>query len=493
MSHRSFLCFVFLIALISCFVRASNQTSEMPSGTSDLWYRPFTPLRQFFVSPAGIGSGLKENDPMSLYRAILFAKPGDLFWLLSGKYSGAFVLTNPGTDSHPVVYRAFPGNYVVIVGGFQIKAGYNWIWGLDITDPQKTANFDAGVSISAPGVRIINNVVHDHLDKNGIGAWNEGVGQVIYGNTIYANGKGPHHPHNLYVQNDFRIHGYKYIINNILMDSADVCSDCFNVHGYTKEGQVSGLFLENNTIKNGRFLIGGYGMPADREIVRKNNFYKCQVQFGYKRPFQVDFEDNYLARSTLSIGFFWGDGETQFSQTAPNIFTGNQIILPSQLHIAFATSAYLSTGRCEGCPMIRKNDVFNRNQYSEPFRARFFAGGKNLGPVGFDEWKRATASAGNAFDTDSSVIPVPTESKVVIIPNAYDPARLHIIVFNWQKTTDVKVSLSPYLKTGSAYKIFSAKEPFTQPLSTGTYNGSISLPLQAQEFAAFLLMVPPLS
>jgi hypothetical protein len=484
---------LFLIVLVSYFAYASNQTSEMPTGASGLWYQQFTPLRQFFVSPLGNGSGLKENDPMSLYRAILFAKPGDLFWLLSGKYSGAFVLTNPGTASHPVVYRAFPGNHALVVGGFQIKAAYNWIWGLEITDPQKSANFDAGVSISAPGARIINNVIHDHLDKNGIGAWNEGTGQVIYGNTIYANGKGPHHPHNLYVQNDFRVHGYKYIINNILMDSADVCADCFNVHGYTKEGQVSGLFLENNTIKNGRFLIGGYGMPADREIVRKNNFYNCLVQFGYRRPFQVDFEDNYLARSGLSVGFFWGEGETQFSQSAPNVFTGNQIILPSELHIAFATSAYLSTGRCEGCPMIRKNDVFNQNQYSEPFHASFFAGGKNLGPIGFNEWKSATASAGNGFDTDSSVIPAPKQNKVVVIPNAYDPTRLHIIVFNWEKSGTQNLSLSPLMKVGSTFKIYNAKQPFTEPIIAGTYSGSISIPLNAQEFSAFLLIAQPAS
>jgi hypothetical protein len=82
---------------------------------------------------------------------------------------------------------------------------------LDITDPTERAPQDSGVRILAAGVHVLNNVVHHQTNKNGIGAWNAGAGQVVYGNVIYANGQGPNHPHNIYTQNDFPF-GRKYIM-----------------------------------------------------------------------------------------------------------------------------------------------------------------------------------------------------------------------------------------------------------------------------------------
>jgi len=210
----------------------------------------------------------------------------------------------------------------------------------------------------------------------------------------------------------------------MLLDSEDVCGNCFNFHAYTEGGTITGLQFQQNIVKNGRFLIGGYNVPADREVVEGNYFYDSLVQFGYRRPTQVTFQNNYLSRAQLITEYFWGEGETVYTQQAPNVYTNNQFLLPIDgVHVKFRTSAYLSTGRCEGCPRVQGTDTFNNNSYSTPFRGMFYADNRNLGTIGFSSWKSATSSAGNSFDTASSEVATPSGSKIVILNNEYEVGR----------------------------------------------------------------------
>lgn len=448
-----------------------------------------TPLRTLYVSPSGTGQGTSPADPMSITAALGSSQPGDLFWLLGGTYTGLFYITRGGTSSNPIIWRAAQGApHVTIKGGFEITGANNWIWGMEITDPNELYPNDSGVRILAAGTRIINNVVHDHSNKNGIGAWNTGGGQVIYGNIVYSNGQGLNHPHNIYTQNDYVSNGYKYFTNNMLLDSTDVCANCFNFHAYTETGYVTGMNLQNNIIKHGRFLIGGYNVPADNEVVKNNYFYDSQVQFGYRRPTQVSFQDNYVVRATLDTQWFWGDGEVQYTEAAPNVFSNNQFLLPPNgVHVLFRTSAYLSTGRCEGCPPIRQTDTFNNNSYSTPFRGTFYANNQNLGTLGFSSWKSACASAGNAFDSASAEVSTPSGSKVVILNNEYESGRAHLAIYNYALASSVPADLSGIVPAGAAYKVFGARSVYGTPVLSGTYSGPISVPMSGQEFAAFLV------
>ena len=43
----------------------------------------------------------------------------------------------------------------------------------------------AGIGMYGAGIHAINNVIHHQFDGSGIGAWNSGPGQVIYGNIVY--------------------------------------------------------------------------------------------------------------------------------------------------------------------------------------------------------------------------------------------------------------------------------------------------------------------
>ena len=399
MSYR-----ILTIPISALLVVLAIHITSLDAIAANPWVQNFSPTRQLYVSKKGNGPGTDALNPMNFDTAITMAMPGDLFWMQSGKYKGDFNLYRNGTSSKPIVFRALPGHHVVIKGSIGIFAAYTWFWGLEITDPKGVAlgqNVDSGVRMVAPGVHLINNVIHHQRDKNGIGAWDGGRGQVVYGNIVYENGQGEnHHPHNIYVQNDFSKYGYKYIVSNVFLDAASVCSGCFNVNGYaTLTGVITGIHLEKNIISNGRLLIGGYNLPADNEVVVGNYLYNSQAQFGYARPSQVQFKDNYLARSYLMAQFFWGMGETLYTQTSANVFTGNEILLPpDNMHVNFRTSAYLSTGRCEGCPPIHPTDIFNDNKYSTPFRATFQANNSPLTTLGFTAWKNASVNAGNSFD-----------------------------------------------------------------------------------------------
>jgi len=123
------------------------------------------------VSPSGSGQGASRSDPMSFASAIASAQAGDFYRLLGGTYSGAFNLTRSGTSANPIIWKADDGAHVIVNGGFEITGANNWIWGMEITDPGQIASSDSGVRMLAAGIRIINNVVHDQYNKNGIGAW----------------------------------------------------------------------------------------------------------------------------------------------------------------------------------------------------------------------------------------------------------------------------------------------------------------------------------
>jgi hypothetical protein len=377
------------------------------------------------------------------------------------------------------------GKQVIIEGGFSINAPYNWIWGFEIIDPNNVQT-DGGAEMLAPGIRVINCVIHDQFGNIGIGAWNQGKGQVVYGNIIYKQIANDNRPHNLYAQNDYDKWGYKYIVNNLILDSAEVAHNTQNVQCYTEGGLITGFWFEKNIVKNGRFLIGGFNVPAEHEVVLENYFYRSVIQFGYRRPTQVRFQNNYAARSPLITQWVWGAGETEFKQSLPSVYTGNEFIRPTGPHVRFSTSAYLPSGRCEGCPRIRPNDVFDNNTYTAPFRATFFAGSKRTGAINLATWRKMTAEAGKAFDVHSREIPNPKGVKTVILKNDYDSSRAHMAVYNWSGAPRVRVDLGSYLTNGTSFAIYDAKASFQTPIASGIYSGPMEIPCE-REFGVFLI------
>ena len=353
---------------------AGTATFTLSLGTGEPGFQMYnTPERVFYVSPNGTGDGSFDT-PMNLSAATIDSRPGDLYWLLEGTYTGFFIFRQDALNDLPIVYRAYPSQHVQVIGALAVEGDCTWIWGLDISDPDQTVP-QPGVDVSSTGVHVINNYIHHHLGNNGLTMWNSGPGQIAYGNVIQYNGYGTDkHPHNIYSQNDFYQYGYKYYINNIVLDSG--CENCFNFHAYTEGSFITGFVLQDNIFANGRVLIGGYNVPAEQERVLNNYFFNADMQFGYRRPTQTEFIGNRLYNSELSTEWFWGAGEVQYIQTTPNVYTYNTILVPSGKHVRFRTSAYTVNGREDGVPAIQLGDIWDNNVYSAPFNAGFNAGGR---------------------------------------------------------------------------------------------------------------------
>ena len=449
------------------------------------------------------------DSPLTLDAAISTAKPGDLFWLQGGEYEGPFTFHLDGTKENPIVFRAYPGKSAKILGYLRQNGAYNWFWGLEITDPDELASADgtsAGIMANAPGIHVINCYIHHNLNRNGIGAWSKGPDHVYYGNIIHDAGKGniPSNGknwHGIYAQNSMESDGRKYFVNNVLFEN-DAGRISFNFHGYATckdcPPLLSGFYLTQNVFAKRRFLIGGYNVPSQQNIVVSNYFYQAPAQFGYARPTQVEFSNNYLGRTGLYLQWFWGTGETIYNQSLPNVFTDNEIILPPGPHSIFRTSAYTDSGRCEGCPAIQGNDEFDRNTYTSPFKATFFANNLNLGTLNFSQWKQHSEEAGNGFDGRSREISAPKQAKIVLLPNDYEPGRAYLVIYNWGLQDSVSVDLSKFLTLGKDYEVFSIKSPRSHSIQAGIYENPISIPTDKKEFLAFLIkttgnnsLVPP--
>jgi hypothetical protein len=487
-----------LVILLTVCVSLPGQSSQpmeqkvsIPNGNVP-WVQNFTPLREFYVAPNGKGKGNDKNDPMDMDAAVKKGKPGDLFWVMGGTHTGRFILTKNGTAEHPIVFRSLPNAHVIINGGFIIKAEYNWIWGLEITDPSGIIGTAAseGIALFKPGIHLINNVIHHHLGNNGIGAWNYGAGQVVYGNIVYENGQHAGHPHNIYMQNKYSLYGYKYIVGNIFADSDSVCDNCFNVHGYGTH--ISGFHVERNIVINGRFLLGGSGEPSDRNVVTNNYFYLSTVKIGWSMPTQVEFTNNYLFRTKLETNHYWGAGEKTFDQTGPNVYTGNEFVLSSGKsgRVLFFRTATNNEARqlSLGTARIRPNDVFDYNKYTAPFNAEFNANNIQIDFANLAKWRNATAAAGNAFDRNSSEIPAPTGVKTVFLENEYDPNRFYVLIYNWDRRNQVILDMSSLLQVGSSFKIVGFKSIYGIPVISGTYLKPVTISTKGEEFLAYLLL-----
>jgi hypothetical protein len=447
------------------------------------WVHTFNPIRTFYVSPSGTGNGTQSN-PMSLSTAMNQAVGGDLYWLTAGTYNGQRTFSRNGTSSNPIVWRGVAGYTAIINGSIDLRGKYNWIWGLEVKDPNGSGSTE-GVALNAAGGHIINCIVHDIKGRVGVAAWAQGSGQVIYGNIIYKQIANNNNPHNMYTQNDYNATGYKYVVGNMFLDAWDATGNTYNFHAYSTNGRVNGFHIEKNIVSRGKFLIGGVTYPADNEIVRQNYLWNGTLDFGYQRPAQVKFENNYVGRSTLYSRFFWGKGEQQYPQTAQSYFTGNEFHKPSGNHFEFRTSAWIPS-LCNGCPEIRSGDLWNNNTYSSPFAATFFADNNQQGQVSFSEWKTFTSQAGVAFDT-SSTVASSSPNKVAVIKNEYESGRGHIAIFNWSLASNITVDLSSILNSGQNYKIVKPRSMGT-PIVTGTYNGPVSVPTGGAEFLALLVL-----
>ena len=453
------------------------------------WLHTFSPLKEFYVSPNGEGDGTKEN-PMSLTDALNNAEPGDLYWLMEGTYPGFYTLERTGSQTNPIVFRSLPGKRAKLEGALKIYGSHNWIWGLEVTDPNNTVPetiASDGIGLYGSGIHLINNIIHDLTEKSGIGGWDTGSGQVIYGNILYGNGGGsPKVPkHNIYTQNNFSKHGTKFYVNNISVDSGKIKEGAYNFHAYGSGGFVTGMHVENCLFRNGRFLIGttGTNMPATNNKVIGNYFFSGKhisnrVQFGYGHPAQFEFKNNYLAYSGFWSKAFWGEQGGNFIKPAPIILTGNTMIQMYWTYLATSDGDQIP-----GVPLFDSNDIWDNNVYQGRFMANISADGQNASVLNLETWNEFTTKVGakNWGINSTFTKTLPQKPKVILLPNEYEDGRVHLAIFNWGKVPSVKVDLSTVVSSATPITVHRIRHEFDDPIFSGIYSEPIDLQIDLQQ------------
>ena len=476
------------------------------------WVHAFVPVRTFFVAPEGTGSGASAEAPLSWRGAVETAQPGDLYWLLEGRYPGRLDFARSGERERPIVYRALPGRRATVVGNVGVRGAYTWLWGIEFIDPEPlrdTKRYDThAIRVGAAGAHLINNVIHNC--GGGIGGWMAGPDTVFYGNIIYGMGGDGERPRDLitnyptYTQNDYDRDGYKYWVQNMFFDATPTTPAYgYNFHAYTQEGAVSGFFLKQNLFVGGQMIIGSTKRPPHHNVVIENCFYRSmRARLGFTTPTQAEFRANYLVDTCLDYVEVPGEGEKRLPMPLPTVVSDNEIYAPEWAgsHVYFRTSAWLDGETLtRGDPRIPPEAVWDRNTYSEPVHIASHAGGTDHGvegsrrapgPLDLAAWQAATATAGKRFDAEARAVPLPTAPRVFVFTNEYEPGRAHIIIYNWSRADDVPVDLSKALAPGARFAIYPAKAPFGPPVAGGRYEAPVAVPMGGEAFGAFLVVSP---
>ena len=81
----------------------------------------------------------------------------------------------------------------------------------------------------------------------------------------------------------------------------------------------------------------------------------------------------------------------------------------------------------------------------------------------------------------------PAGVKTVLMTNRFDRNRTHLVIYNWDKSENVKVRAKPFLKKGDFYRLINPQDFFGNSIFDGKYDGDvIQIPMKT-EFAVFVV------
>ena len=452
---------------------------------------------EFYVSPKGTPQGPGSRQaPLDLATVLTGkapVKPGDTVWLLGGVYvipadpkSKMCMLRSDlkGTAEKPIVVRQAPGERVTLDGALDVYGADTWYWGFEVRGTRGTPR-EAGnrpMNVLGPRVRMINLVIH--RGSMGYGFWSPAVDAEIYGNLVFDFGfmhKTRGGGHACYTQNET---GAKRVVDNVMFAGYG-----WNLHNYTKRGQIIGYHIEGN------FFFSA-GMAAPPWDAPKDNIIICGKQPGdrYALIDNVAYHPRtggwrYNVRLSTYMG---GDKTNGAAVLKGNYFMGyNGLALIRWLKITatgneiWAPAGILHT--LKGAGAKDADWVINNNVYHAlPGQAKF--DGKT-----FAQYRQATG-----FDKDSRLVATvkgrPTGTRVFVRPNRYEPGRAHIAVFNWGGKDTVSLDLTRAgLKRGQEFQIRNVMDVYGKPVAQGTYDREpVSVPMRkdpiAPDFDAFLVV-----
>ena len=336
--------------------------------------------------------------------------------------------TCPSHSTNSPVTLASGSDYLTVTGA------YTWFWGLEVMYSQGSHVLGAnnppfpdttgGVTDQCKGCKYINMIIHDS-GANGLFSNASAQSTEVYGTLIYYNGidntANRAHGHGIYSQNA-QMGPPKRFLDNIIFRSFG-----YGVQIYgTSEAYLDNFQLEGNTFFNAgeqtaqgltrNLLIGGSNVAQN--LVLKDNY-------AYFPPVAAKGEHN--------VGYDAGTNS------------------------AAINANYLVSGQWALGLVKCTNGSLTGNTFA--------------GPVGGFS---STQYPSNVYYSSR-----PTGMKVFVRPNAYEPGRANITVFNLDRLDTVSVDISGAgLKVGDAFEIRDVQDFFGSAAVTGNYGGgNVSIPM----------------
>jgi hypothetical protein len=438
-----------LIALLPAVCVSVRQgtaaSSPLPRQSVSATLQSAAPLsgRDFFAAPnATDGGDGSLKMPWHLEEALAqpdSVRPGDTIWLRGGTYrrpSGEpywAVLT--GTPDNPIRVRQYPGERATLDGGdthgkpvLILQGAYTWYWGFEVSssDPKRISSQPGPAPTDMPrgsAVEVEEFTKHPglklinltiHDTLVGVGWWEQAVDSEIYGCLIYNNG---------WIGADHP-HGHGIYAQNldglkVLRDSLLFRNFSHNFHAYTENRRIDNFYIRGNA-----FFEAGLMPDPRRDFLVGGSVPSNNV---------IVRENTVYNSDDVSSDFQLGYGSPAFSP----------IVLDNYLPRT-SVSAYLA-----GTPTVSGNTL-----------------------------SRVDASDLTSFSQNTWLDSPPTDTKVIVRPNAYEPGRGFVFVFNWRHAPVVSVDLSAVLSLGAEYEVRNAFDVFAPRVVRGVYQGgSVSFPL----------------
>lgn len=385
---------------------------------------------EFFVAPGGrpAADGSRES-PWDLQTALdqpAAVRPGATIWVRGGTYTGSFVSRLHGQQDAHIALRAYAAERPILDNPVYdasppkpplvIEGPFVTVWGLEITssNPARVNAAAAGsdfrpigINVLAPHTKLINNIVHD--TGNCIGHWVQATDAEIYGNLLYFcgwDGTARGAGHGLYIQNSG---GMKDIRDNVLFDQFG-----YGIHAYTESGALDDLRFQKNVVFESGMLSSVTPGGAVDILVG-----------GRKIAARPVLEGNFTYRTSGSNNLGYRAG------TDGAVVKGNYFIAGKDgnaLSIVRAVNMSLTGNTFFGSVTDAEHHPDNRYETA---------------PHGV--WS-------------------------FVLPNAYDPSRATVIVYNWDGSNTVNVDLGSFLAGGDAYELHNVQDYFTD-LVRATYGG----------------------
>lgn len=457
---------------------------------------PHARAAEFFVAPDGTAAAAGSREaPWSVAHAFAnppAVKPGDVIWLRGGTYPGNVVCRLAGTKEQPIVVRQTRGERATFdCRSLDGKPTMFAVVGHDVrlqdfevtnSDPRRetkqsgswpTDLYRGSVDCRGDRISLVNLVIHELA--TGVAMWSEGEAGEVYGCLIYNNGwRAPDrgHGHGIYTQN---IRGTKVIADNFIFNQFG-----YGIHAYgSSKAKLEGYDIEGNTLFNNGILVAdgsrssnllvGGGAKAARISITDNFAYhtgleQTCLQIGYGPQ-----SDDLVLSNNVIAGFMrimsWQKGTVEY-----NRFVGKS----SMIELNLADFKELAGFQWD------KNQYLSGEQRFAPFAA-ITPAERTVGK--WDDWRTRTG-----FDAKSTYVKGPPTGRYTTArANKYEPGRVQIVVFNWDKDATAQVYLHGpklddkgrhLLKPGTKYRIVSATNFYGEPIVSGTYDDrTITLPL----------------